>query len=511
MSLFAIGIGGTGSRCLESLTHLASVGLLETLNQNIYTLFIDPDETNGNLERSRISLSYYQQCHELFETGSTSLPWMRARIQSFGLWSPFSQLMTAKQLSALFGYDSLKRSEPALGDLFDVLFTPEEREANLDVGFRGRPAIGSAVMSQINLDNLNEESWRQLIERIKNDSGSGANPRIVLFGSIFGGTGASGLPTIGRLLDQKLQSEDLRKKVPIACVFLLPYFSFTPTGDLSEKAVYARADQFLLNTEAALRYYLTQSHPFNAVYLLGNQNPSEVDFSLGKQTQKNQPHFIELYAGLAARHFINRSSVSEETTTVSLISREFPKQLRWKDLPDTEVVKKRLSTATRFAYVWLSNIEPELSRAKEIGIGRFQQEAPWFIQFFQPNSTALSRLVRFSGEELPDLNSPEEQQAISTIRAWCQDFLRWINDIHRYRNESVELFNSDVLSKLLDRSASENADELAQLVMGTELDLSRLSQDSLSNLKLKLDNPNIASWGKGATGLAHATYSLCEL
>ena len=512
MSLFAIGIGGTGSKCLEALTQLTAVGLLENPNESVYTLFVDPDETNGNLERSRVSLSRYQSCYKLFEGESRNLHWARTRLNSFGLWSPFSKTTTDKQLRALFGYDSLKRSEgqKELGDLFDVLFTPEEKEAALDVGFRGRPAIGSAVMSQIDLDNLDEEVWRQFIERIKNDVGSGAEPRIMLFGSIFGGTGASGLPTIGRLLDEKLKNDNVRDKVPISCVFLLPYFSFTPSGQLKPDEVYARSDQFLLNTEAALRYYLDQSQPFNTVYLLGNQTPSEVAFSLGKQTQTNQPHFIELYAGLAARHFINNSQPSAKTQ-VSLISRESERRISWQDLPDTEIVKSRLAVAARFAYAWLSNIEPELTRAKEIGIGRFQREAPWFVQFFQPASSGFIRKLVTAGEDLADFNAPEEQQAITTISTWCRDFLRWLNAIHQYRNESIELFRADVFSDLLAGNSNQNSDELAQLVAGTDRDQSRQSQDNLSNLKLRLDDSSLSTFGNGTTGLAKALYHLCEV
>lgn len=511
MSLFAIGIGGTGSKCLESLTHLASVGLLETVNHNIYTLFVDPDETNGNLERSRVVLSRSQRCYELFERGNVGLPWMHIRTHSLGLWSPFGQLTTDKRLDAFFGYDSLKHSAPELGGLFDVLFTPEERESTLDVGFRGRPTISAAVMSQVDLHNLDEEVWRQLIERIRNDVGSGAQPRIMLFGSVFGGTGASGLPTIGRLLDQKLQAENLRQRVSIASAFLLPYFRFTPSGNLSSEEVHAHADQFLMDTEAALRYYLTQSQPFDIVYLLGSPNQSEVEFSLGKQTQRNPPHYIELYAGLAARHFINQRTIARNTM-VSLISRESSEEITWKDLPEEEIVKERLSTAVRFAYVWLSNIEPELDRAKEVGVRRFQSEAPWFNRFFQPNVIGLGKLLNLSREELPDFNDQKEQQAVTIVSDWCQSFLQWMIAIHQRRDESIELFRSDILIRLLNnKAASSSVDELSQLVIGTELDSSRLLQDTLSNLKLRLDAQLIANENKGVVGLAQSIYLLCKL
>ena len=50
MSIYVIGIGGTGAKCIEGIIQIASIGLFgeETLN----LLFVDADETNGNLSRA---------------------------------------------------------------------------------------------------------------------------------------------------------------------------------------------------------------------------------------------------------------------------------------------------------------------------------------------------------------------------------------------------------------------------------------------------------------------------
>lgn len=519
MSLYIIGIGGTGAKCLEAVANLAAVGLLNNevgqAEQTIHSLFIDADETNGSLARSVNTFSLYQRCYSLFAHSRQSSPWMQTQLRSLGLWSPFSRTSTDKKLGALFSYSTLKQNSPELGCLFDVLFTQGEREATLDVGFRGRPAIGSAVMSQVDLDGLDEEVWRTLIERVQTDIGSGLLPRIVLFGSMFGGTGASGLPTIGRLLSNKLRLAQVRGRVPIACVFLLPYFSFTPTA-AAEGEVFARADQFLLNTEAALRYYLSQAQQateqaFDSVYLLGNQSLSQVEFSIGKQSQRNKPHFVELYAALAARHFLlnSKAETTAEAASVVLMSRQIQGTVSWRDLPDPAATQVALSNGVRFAYVWLANIAPELARAKQVGVDRFQRDVPWFNKFFQPRTSIVGRMAGLGNSAMADFNDATEQDTIVAISEWCKDFLRWVAELQQCDEETIRLFRTERLMTLTGQQIVAE-DELSRLVLGIETDRNKQAGDTIPNLKLKLDRDWTSSdFGKGTVGLARSLYSLC--
>ena len=227
MGIYVIGIGGTGAKCVESIAQLSAVGLFT--EQSIKVLFIDADETNGNLERTRNLLTYYQEVYRLLSAGDKKeFPWMQTQIQSFNLWSPFAQQSMNKELKTFFNYNTVKQNQPTLGNLFDVLYTKEEREVSLEVGFRGRPAIGAAVMSQVDLDKLDQEPWGSLITQIQGDISSGKTPKVFLCGSIFGGTGASGLPTIARLIHNKLEKINLRDRIKIGCLFVLPYFGFSP-------------------------------------------------------------------------------------------------------------------------------------------------------------------------------------------------------------------------------------------------------------------------------------------
>ena len=516
MSLYVIGIGGTGAKCLEAIAMMASVGLLATPAQmapKITLLFVDADETNGSLKRARESIASYQKSFQYFSKNRSVLPWMNTELIDFGLWSPFSTTSTEKTLETLLNYSTLKQNDPMLGSLFDVLFTEKDRKADLEVGFRGRPAIGSVVMSQVNLDRMNEPVWGELIASIRNDAnGASENrPKIILFGSMFGGTGASGLPTIGKLLAQKLRDADIRGGgVPIACVFLLPYFSFIPSGEAVEQGeVFAQADQFLLSTEAALRYYLTQAEQmYDTVYLLGNQSLSQVDFSIGKQSQRNQPHFIELFAALAARHFLQHDN--GQRVPLALLSRQSQGRVIWTDIPNSQEVRTHLGSAVRFAYVWLANIAPELKKAGQIGIKPFASAAPWFSRFYKTPEGLLGKMGFGNGDTLPDFDS-SQQQAITAITAWCIDFLRWVAEIHQHKDESIQLFKHTEQFMRLD-GQSLKPDRLNDLLFDANVDRTQRSKDTFAKLRLDLDeNWSQENIGSGTVGLARAIYRLSQL
>ena len=497
MTMYIIGVGGTGAKCVEAVTKLASVGLFP--DQPIKTLFIDADETNGNLERARSSLNTYQKCYQLVSSSDKEqCPWMKTKIESFDLWSPFTGLNLNKELKSFFNYNTIKQNQPALGNLFDVLYTRDEQEVSLDVGFRGRPAIGSAVMSQVDLDRLDKEPWGTLIKNIQADVSAGKAPKVFLCGSIFGGTGASGLPTIGRLIANKLSRLNVKERVKIGCLFMLPYFGFSaPPGEDSD-GVYARSEQFLLNTEAALRYYVTQAREtFNTVYLLGNENLSRVKFSIGKNSQRNEPHFLEVYAGLAARHFLIYTPQVENK--VVLLGRNSIGRLTWNDIPEQREVKPALVNGTRFAYIWLAEIQPELTEFMNRRDNRAVL-APWLLKFFPRNNRR--------GNDGVQLSDTQQQDAVKIITSWCQDYLRWLCDLHECEGEQIQLFKSNAFQNPEERLKQE---QLAELVFEYNLDSRSKARDTVHNLKRNIQSYRLdGTTNIGVVGLARTLYTLCK-
>lgn len=494
MTLYVVSIGGTGARCVEAITHLAAVGLFNA--ERIQVLFTDPDQTNGNLIRTRETIKTYQTCRNLLSESDRQSSWMQAPVETLESWSPFNG-SNNKSLGAFFNYESYRFGNSTLGQLFDVLYTEGEREAELDVGFRGRPAIGSAIMSQVKLDTTSQEPWRTLIQEIELDLGQGRFPKVFLCGSIFGGTGASGFPTIGRLLVNKLERIGLRDRVKLGGLLMLPYFQFSVPAGQDSGEIHARPEQFLLNTEAALRYYQVQS-VFDTIYLLGDQEPAAVGrFSIGKNTQKNEPHFIELYAALAARHF----SLSATTEPVILLSRRDEQRITWDDIPDKAQIKPNLANAARFAFLWVANIVPELNKGRG-NIGEFQKLAPWFGKFFRPKGWFAGR------RGLPELTDENEQEAIKLINVWCVSFLRWLGMLHYSggNTRSIQLFRANAFLDS-NKQVRQVADDFPRLVIGLD-GQNQSKQATVQSLKEQLINQRVAQ--PGAVGLAEALYVLCR-
>lgn len=483
--LFVICIGGSGAKCFEAITHLAAAGLYS--EQAIEVLFVDPDEANGSMERARRSLSVYQQCQQLVGGGDrqVSTPWMQTPIKSHDLWSPFADRPFNRELASFFEYNSIRSNDESLANLFDVLYSPEERVQQLDEGFRGRPSIGAAVMSQIDLEQLDRAPWGSIIQEIKNASGGGNTARVLLCGSIFGGTGASGIPTIARLLRNKFEKEGIQNSARLGGLFLLPYFSFTVPPGANTNGIYASADQFLLNTEAALRYYVTQaSSLFDTVYLLGNEDTSKVEFSVGKRTQQNRPHFIELYAALAARDFLFQDRKDE----LMLVARASGGLLDWNDLPEASTVKKSLINGSRLAYLWLSDIQEELE-----SIRNARGLPPWASPFYES----------VAGNPLK-LDTETQQSALKIINSWSQDYLRWLQDIHQCDTDRVRLFNTQVFGNAGNQLPKE---KLSDIAIGDPRDpKAKQKQDGIAWIKEDLRRKQNFDSRRGTVGLATSLY-----
>jgi hypothetical protein len=210
MSVYFIAIGGTGAKIAQAVVNLASAGLLIAKNSTpdkncLHVFFVDPDKGNGNLQKTGEAINLYQECYQLLGIDQQRL-WLPTKIEPErqpNKWSIISEL-EQKTLGGLFNYSPSDQTPSRY--LFDVLYTKYEITENLDVGFKGRPAIGAAFISKLSQDTSNQETWKNLRDRIKNDP----QPRIILCGSIFGGTGAAGLPTIGRLLKNELKETKIR-------------------------------------------------------------------------------------------------------------------------------------------------------------------------------------------------------------------------------------------------------------------------------------------------------------
>ena len=221
MAYYFLSIGGSGAKVMESLLHLCVAGMLPGDRDEIKIFSIDPDTGNGNLDRMSSVLRNFEEIQNDLRQGvgnDTPLFKDKVSIVKPYPWNPTRHDTT---LDDMIMYP--KHKGTPIGNLYEVLYTEKERNTRLNQGFRGHPSIGAAVLAQ-NYNLLNEESsFRNLFA---NNINFDNKAKIFIAGSVFGGTGAAGLPTISRLLRYKIAENN--SNLLIGGAFILPYFDFTP-------------------------------------------------------------------------------------------------------------------------------------------------------------------------------------------------------------------------------------------------------------------------------------------
>ncbi|CCG09803.1 tubulin-like doman-containing protein [Pararhodospirillum photometricum] len=345
---FLLGLGGSGSKSVEAFLHLAAAGLGPP---EAWLALVDQDEANGNLGRTVETFKNYEKLQtELRRAeGGHELPpdcplfKTRLKTRSASLaWCPVGN-SGAMNLERLFNRAAaMGGSAGALGQLFDTLYSHDERHVPFAGGYRGKPAVGAAAIlsRRLEADGL----WIDLESQIRQAQG-GEGGRIFLIGSIFGGTGAASLPTLARLI-HTARAKVGDRNVQVGAVLLLPYFTFDP-ADRPDNSQVAHAEHFLEQARAALTYYVhlmkaldlpadgrsaSAQSLFDTLYVVGG-NPSIPlpTYSVGGEEQCNPPLLPELIAGLAACDFFERGP--EGKGRLRFLSSHSKDAITWADLP----------------------------------------------------------------------------------------------------------------------------------------------------------------------------------
>lgn len=500
MNLFAIGIGGTGAKCVESLVHLQAAGLI--IDQagkaiKLGTFLVEPDQQSTLLARTEIAIDRYAKLRE--QLGNATEGFAASEIDHYGTWTPLAGSTPGISLDQVFSKPVLRNQASGLAALFDCLYPPEEQKAELDVGFRGRPPIGSAVMSRITLERAAESGvWKKLLGDIQTAAGSGDPPIIYLFGSVFGGTGASGVPTLGGMLKTWLHEQSL-SKVRVHASLLLPYFDFDGQGDHGT-GIHAEARNFQLNTDAALQYLANNGkNCFDRVYLVGSEIKARYDFSIGGRSQDNDAHILELLATLGVRHCC---CVAEARDYAYVLSRGQEDRITWEDIPDNAVVGTALSRAARFAVAWQRNYSLEIDAAQNKPIKVFASGAPWIRRYFSLTEETTRR-----SEGRPSIRSQEELALKQAIDGYAATLLQWLRQFSGNTGLGFkqELFTAEQLT-----SDKTYINQLHSVVRGSAKPTLEEREDTVNRIKVEMDAlPESAIKFRGVAGLADSLWKLC--
>lgn len=494
--IFAIGVGGTGAKCIEGLVHLHACGLLDDQDKNparLGVFLVEPDQQSALLLRAQTAINRYGAMRRAI--GRKSNTFARGELRDYGQWSPLSTSTGAISLDQVFPKAVLRTQAPGVAALFDCLFPPEEQSADLEVGFRGRPPIGSAVMSRINLDKEAQQGqWQQMLSDIQTAAGSGDPPLIHLFGSVFGGTGASGVPTLGQLLKNWLKRQGLTS-IQVQASLLLPYFDFEGMAD-DDTGVHAESRNFQLNTDAALQYLRTSGRAcFDRVYLVGSDIKARYEFSIGGTSQSNSAHLVELLAALGVRN----AGISTGSYAY-VLSRSKQQSVGWEDLPDDENVGQALARGARFAVAWRNNFSLEINEAQKVSMRAFVSGAPWALRFFHPAGASENRDGR------PGIRDKEQLTVQNATDQYCDTLLQWLKQITTNLGGS---FRQELMTAALLAPRDRFENNLSQIVLGKARPKRTESADTVEDIKVQMDllNPKEIP-NRGMAGLVDCLWTL---
>ena len=294
--VYVLAIGGSGARVLRSLVMLLAAGVEP--NAKIIPLIIDPDSGAGNLSQTIELLKLYTQIREeaqvdnadplvTFSTPIEMLPGAGYQVQ-------LDQIAGTKFREYVDLGVAMSGSSQAL---LRSLFSKDNLDLEMTIGFKGNPNIGSIVLGQFE----GSDAYKRFFSELQ--KGDIKKKSIFIISSIFGGTGASGFPS---LLKSLRSSTTLVSQMRMGALSLLPYFNLENNASSAIDSA-----TFYAKTRAALSYYtenIIKNADIDDFYFIGDKSPNSYSNSDGGQTQRNQAHLVELAGALSIIHFARLGS-----------------------------------------------------------------------------------------------------------------------------------------------------------------------------------------------------------
>lgn len=388
MNCYIVAVGGTGSRVLRSVVHLAAAGVFEDVKglQNINVMVVDSDSLNGDKINTNDTLSDYSVLSQsnVFRPVIKQYAWNPIDVMNKAIDAP--QLMNVAAMS-----DKIE-------DLYGFLYTSEERSKVLKGGFYSHTSIGSFYMNQDITDGkgiyINE--WKNFFE----NNNIQPEDKIIIIGSVFGGTGASGLPTLAR----KIKTAPKTQNCDIAGILVGPYFA-APTP--SEGSI-IETDNFPIKSKIAIDFYDKQkmSDVFKTMYFIGEDSDKLMmtTHSTDGQTQKNKANVVELYSATAIVDFLNNTAVPTDTENKCV-------KLAWRGTETSDDV---------FGYGYLNNA----------GNVRVYEKMAQFFSFSVLYTKLLYSIINdYNDRARLKVNYKISDSDNEKMRDYCRKYIEWIREL----------------------------------------------------------------------------------
>lgn len=406
-NLFVIAIGGTGMRCLESLVHLCAMGMFD--NKTIDILTLDTDQNNGNKGRVESLIELYNKIKSDDDNnpdggkpqGNT---FFSAKLNLYKFYTTYGDA-NQKTYRTLAGINSGQNKEEN-EDLAKLFFAEKTvQDFDLAHGYRAQTHLGSLLMyhgiieaaRKVRQGNVSkggaEDALKQFLDKLCANSAS----RVFVFGSIFGGTGASSIPVIPVALRDavNIYSENLSldfDKIKFGSTLLTDYFTFSSPDNNSkaEEKIIADSNNFALNCQAAMQFYEadpTVKHTYKRFYHIGwplkhrtfDNNENGGKPVTGGGGQKNPCHVVELLCASAAYDFFNLADTDLANTEAKYLFRTVEVKddgnmaLRGSDfVKDGDLFEGKFGALLSLAHIVLARYEAAWNDEGKAGINQIK-------------------------------------------------------------------------------------------------------------------------------------------
>ncbi|MET0621853.1 MAG: hypothetical protein ABW250_02630 [Pyrinomonadaceae bacterium] len=349
-----IAVGGSGTKVAEALVRLLAAGCPTreeggtptSLGDTLQLWRLDPDRSAGAGMSLQSCVDNYKLLQEhLGGRWSMTVDTDIRHLDPLQLPEETRGNNRFKTLGGILnsGVMGKEDSSPYL----NLLYAPKDLAVNVERGFYQKPFIGSAVMAVFanSLEDGNSPGGRKCqLNRLENEE-----VRFFLCGSLHGGTGACGVPIMGRFLSSR--NERINRKWQIAACLLAPY-SLPPeppfkspdpveevTSEMLEEVLsrpevqkafgrmneeerievtkqvllgfYANPKDIVARARQSLDYYKDISEWFDQIYLVGKPEPDQLaGWSNGGKHQNNPLNSAEVVAALTALNFFSNTKLS---------------------------------------------------------------------------------------------------------------------------------------------------------------------------------------------------------
>lgn len=520
---FIFGIGGSGSRVIRSLTMLLAAGFKPfKASDTIVPILIDYDIDNADTKRTTELLDLYHSIHEATYSQKPSLPnnngaesndkeFFSTPIEKMIKNNPSSAAGFAMNFKAdnkqtfeqWIGYKQLTgdkiHTADLLNSLYDTSSDDETAELYLDmtVGFKGNPNIGSVVFNSLQ----KTPEFGSFVSRCEKGD------RVLIIGSLFGGTGSSGIPELVKAIRGSQNSNV--NNVPLSVVMVCPYFGFN-TSD--EKAV--RGSIFNSKTKAALNYYKRSNinEKIDSIYYVGDDCTSSYKYSEGGVTQCNNIHIVDLVCALSICHFANRK-FAEKDLNPQRNTKQYKYRIAEVDDPENsenmdDDASQKASSKLNFTNFCDSQLEEVI-----LPLASFALALRFFHDEVALKSSAVEELDWYTSLELAScfsdgkvLTPSEADQYKRELLTCCKGlldfydaFTQWNEEFKAHTAHSLNLFDFKKENSLCDfiidgglkvESKSFIGLKTAENLLKMEGDVAECTKNAWTKIKLSNDKAN---------------------